>query len=289
MLDLAQWTPSWRGRWRPSGTSWTATWRSSPRPAETSCPRSSCISWSTTPNPSLTESCWRIFMLQETRLVNELQDRNFWPKLKYLSAFVRGRGRTFLYWCFAWMFPNIKTWLNLGTLHTERLTWFSPFSTVWWRRALTRPWEERRCWGCITPAKRPWRSLETSRQPPSVVTLECLKWGLTTPPSRPPPTVSLRPPRPTTGSRLLPATPPPDLLHLLLLVDQRPRLLAPDLLLLWVGDLLVELPLSQADPGQATFLLLSFLRKYLWIVCQLQLSSQTRAIILCCTTHFTDH
>ena len=67
MLGLAQLTPSWRGKWRPSGTWWTATWRSSPRRAGTSCPKSSCISWSTTPNPSSTESSSQICTPQETR------------------------------------------------------------------------------------------------------------------------------------------------------------------------------------------------------------------------------
>ena len=81
MRDLVQLTPSWRDRWKPSGTWWTATWRSSPRPAETLSRRSSCISWSTTPNPSLTESSLLICMLRGTRWVDK-----FWGQ-KLLTQF----------------------------------------------------------------------------------------------------------------------------------------------------------------------------------------------------------
>ena len=57
----AQWTPSWRGKLRQSGTSLTPTWRSSPRPAATLSPKSSWPLWSTTQRPSSRAISWRTF------------------------------------------------------------------------------------------------------------------------------------------------------------------------------------------------------------------------------------
>lgn len=47
IASCTPWIHSLRGRWRPSGTLWIPTWPSSTRLCGTSCPRPSCISWST--------------------------------------------------------------------------------------------------------------------------------------------------------------------------------------------------------------------------------------------------
>ena len=128
-----------------------------------------------------------------------------------------------------------------------------------------------------------------------MVTPVCPRSGLTTPPCPPPPTASRRPVRRTTGSLRLPAVHPLDLLLRLRQAAQHRLLPAPDLLRLWEADLEVELHLCPADPGQATFHRLSFLRKYLCLfVNRLQCCStavlhstaQTGEIILSFTTHF---
>lgn len=135
-----------------------------------------------------------------------------------------------------------------------------------------RLWGGRRCWGCITPAKRLSRSSETS-PPPRYTGGLSLASGLTTLHSAPPPPreyplslchcphwwhlppagISPQPRRPTPGSRPPWRRPAPGL-------RPPPRLAGPPPQ--FPADLEVELPRPLADPIPAICPRLWFLRKY---------------------------